>query len=61
MASSGRGTGGRDQGAEEHARERIRRYVTERADEGDAEPGRAGPMERQAVSGAGHYMDTLRE
>ncbi|MGI8620051.1 MAG: hypothetical protein ACR2L6_13330 [Gemmatimonadaceae bacterium] len=41
-----RGPGGRGQGAEEHAMECIRRYTTERADEGDAEIGRAGPMER---------------
>ena len=54
MASLVRGTGGRGQGAEEHARECIRRCMTERADEGDAEPGRAGPMDQQAVSGARH-------
>src|SRR5687767_4853155 len=56
MASLVHGPGGRGQGAEEHARECIRRCMTERADEGDAEIGRAVPMEQQAVSSARHYV-----
>jgi len=53
-ASLIRGSGRRGQGAEEHARECIRRCMTERADEGDAGIGGAGPTEQQAASGGCH-------
>jgi len=36
-------------------REGIRRYLTERADEGDAGIGGAGPMELSATCGTWHY------
>jgi hypothetical protein len=49
-----RGSGRRGQGAEEHARECIRRCMTERADEGDAGIGGAEPMKQLRIGGAQH-------
>src|SRR6202022_4832685 len=53
----GPGRGGR--GSDEHARERIRRCVTERAQELTTAFGGNGPMKRQAAPGTGPLKPAL--